>query len=80
MQVASMNPSTIGTMEGTGDEPDSLLNQEYIRDSRRTIRDLIKEAVAQVRENIQVTRVMRFEVGTSGGAAAPEPEAEKVEA
>src|SRR5205823_5752038 len=54
MQVASMNPSTIGTMDGTEDEPDALLNQEYIRDARRTIRDLIKETIAQVRENIQV--------------------------
>jgi len=80
MQVASMNPSTIGTMEGTGDEPDALLNQEYIRDSRRTIRDLIKEAVAQVRENIQVSRVMRFEVGMASGTDAPAPEAETVEA
>jgi elongation factor Ts len=68
MQVASMNPSTIGTMEGEGDEPDALLNQEYIRDSRRTIRDLIKETIAQVRENIQVSRVMRFEVGMSGAS------------
>lgn len=80
MQVASMNPATIGTMEGEGDEPDALLNQEYIRDSRRTIRDLIKEAVAQLRENIQVSRAVRFEVGMSGAAAAPETEEEKVEA
>lgn len=71
MQVASMNPSTIGTMEGEGDEPDALLNQEYIRDSRRTIRDLIKETIAQVRENVQVSRVMRFEVGMSQANAAP---------
>jgi elongation factor Ts len=70
MQVASMNPTTIGTMEGEGDEPDALLNQEYIRDARRTIRDLIKETIAQVRENIQVSRIMRFEVGMSGAAEA----------
>ena len=66
MQVASMNPATIGSMEGGEDEPDALLNQEYIRDARKTIRDLIKETIAQVRENIQVSRVMRFEVGMSG--------------
>lgn len=70
MQVASMNPASIGTMEGTGDEPDALLNQEYIRDARRTIRDLIKETIGQVRENIQVSRVMRFEVGMSGATNA----------
>lgn len=79
MQVASMNPTTVGTMEGEGDEPDALLNQEYIRDSRRTIRDLIKETIAQVRENIQVSRMIRFEVGTSD-AHITEAQPETVEA
>jgi elongation factor Ts len=65
MQVASMNPTTVGSMEG-GDESEGLLGQEYIRDSRKTIRDLIKETIAQVRENIQVSRFQRFEVGMSG--------------
>jgi elongation factor Ts len=64
MQVASMNPTTVGSMEE--DDGEGLLSQEYIRDSRKTIRDLIKETIAQVRENIQVSRFMRFEVGTSG--------------
>jgi elongation factor Ts len=63
MQIASMNPSTVGSMEDNDGE--GLLGQEYIRDSRKTIRDLIKETIAQVRENIQVSRFMRFEVGTS---------------
>jgi elongation factor Ts len=48
------------------DDGEGLLSQEYIRDSRKTIRDLIKETIAQVRENIQVSRFMRFEVGMSG--------------
>lgn len=64
MQVASMNPTTVGSMEE--DDGEGLLSQEYIRDSRKTIRDLIKETIAQVRENIQVSRFMRFEVGMSG--------------
>jgi elongation factor Ts len=77
MQVASMNPTTVGSMEE--DDGEGLLSQEYIRDSRKTIRDLIKETIAQVRENIQVSRFMRFEVGMSGvgptdGDAEPEPE------
>jgi elongation factor Ts len=64
MQVASMNPTTVGEMdaEDTSDET-VLLNQEYIRDARKTIRDLIKETIGKVRENIQVSRFMRFEVG-----------------
>jgi elongation factor Ts len=65
-----MNPTTVGTMEGTEDGEDALLNQEYIRDSRRTIRDLIKETIAKVRENIVVSRFQRFEVGMSGVDAA----------
>jgi elongation factor Ts len=66
MQVASMNPGTVGSMEGGEEDPDALLNQEYIRDARKTIRDLIKETIGQVRENIVVSRFMRFEVGMSG--------------
>lgn len=64
MQVASMNPQTAGAMDDETDE-NSLLNQEYIRDSRRTIRDLIKETIGKVGENIQVSRLIRFEVGTA---------------
>ena len=70
MQVASMNPTTVGSMEE--DDGEGLLSQEYIRDSRKTIRDLIKETIAQVRENIQVSRFMRFEVGMSGPTSAEE--------
>jgi len=64
MQVASMNPKTVGTLDGNEGE-DALLSQEYIRDSRRTIRDLIKEAIGKLRENIVVSRFMRFEVGVA---------------
>jgi elongation factor Ts len=66
MQVASMNPTSVGTIEGTDGGDDVLLNQEYIRDARKTIRDLIKETIGKVGENIQVSRFQRFEVGTSG--------------
>jgi elongation factor Ts len=74
MQVASMDPKTVGTLEGDEGD-DALLSQEYIRDSRRAIRDLIKETIAKVGENIVVSRFTRFEVGMSGvGNAAPEAE------
>jgi elongation factor Ts len=66
MQVASMNPGSVGTIEGETDDETVLLNQEYIRDARRTIRDLIKETIGKVGENIQVSRFTRFEVGMSG--------------
>ena len=49
MQVASMNPERVGglTDEDTSDET-MLLNQEYIRDPRKTIRDLVKETIGKV--------------------------------
>jgi elongation factor Ts len=66
MQVASMDPSSIGSLEGGDTESeDVLLNQEYIRDPRKTIRDLVKETIAKVGENIQISRFARFEVGTA---------------
>jgi len=73
MQVASMNPQTVGSLEGDEGE-DALLSQEYIRDARRTIRDLIKETIAQVGENIVVSRFMRFEVGMSPAGQEAEGE------
>jgi len=69
MQVASMNPGTPGTMDDESDE-NALLNQEYIRDSSKTIRDLIKETIGKVGENIQISRLVRFEVGTSTPASS----------
>ena len=42
----------------------SLLNQVFIKDSKRTIEDLVKEHVAKLGENIIVRRFARFELGT----------------
>ncbi len=53
MQVASMNPK----------DSSVLLKQEYIRDSEKTIGDLVKEAIAKLGENITVGRISRFELG-----------------
>ena len=52
MQVASMNPKDV----------DSLLKQDYIRDSSKTIDSLIKEAIAKLGENIVVKKLQRFEI------------------
>lgn len=52
MQVAAMNPKDVG----------SLLKQEYIRDSSKTVEDLIKEAIAKLGENIVVGNFQRFEL------------------
>ena len=48
----------------------SLLDQPFIRDGRQTIRDVIKERIAKLGENIIVRRFSRFEVGAGVGPAA----------
>lgn len=53
LQVVSMNPKDV----------ESLLKQEYIRDSSKTIEQLIKEAIAKLGENIVVKRFKRMEIG-----------------
>jgi len=52
MQVAAMNPKNV----------ESLLKQEYIRDSSRTIDGLIKETIAKLGENIKVKDFQRSEI------------------
>jgi elongation factor Ts len=68
MQIAAMNPSRIGDEPTDGDglppESDSpLLDQAYIRDNSKTMRDLVKQGMASFGENIVVRRIMRFELG-----------------
>ena len=53
MQVAAMKPENV----------DSLLKQEYIRDSSRTIEALIKDVIGKLGENITLKRFQRFEIG-----------------
>jgi elongation factor Ts len=43
-----------------------LLEQEYIRDSSKTIRDLIDEMVGVVGEKLKVSRFVRMELGGAG--------------
>lgn len=52
MQVASMDPQSV----------DELLEQPYIRESSKTIKDLITEVVAKTRENIKLLDFKRFQV------------------
>jgi elongation factor Ts len=44
----------------------SLLDQTFIKDGKVTIRDLIREHIGKLGENIQVRRFARFEVGADG--------------
>ncbi len=42
-----------------------LLEQPWIRDGDKTIEDLLKETIASLGENIQITRFVRFALGES---------------
>ncbi len=53
LHIASMNPKTV----------EELLEQEYVRDPSKKIKELIKEAVLKFGENIKVNRFMRWELG-----------------
>ena len=52
MQIAAMDPKDVET----------LLKQEYIRDSGTTIEGLVKNAIGKIGENITVKKFVRFEV------------------
>lgn len=47
-----------------------LLEQPFIKDAKLTIRDLIRDRIAKVGENIVVSRFARFEVGARDEDAA----------
>jgi elongation factor Ts len=68
MQVAATGPLSISPDDlppGTDGDANEmcLLLQPYIRDPARTIQELITEAIAQTKENIQIRRFARFELG-----------------
>ena len=67
MQVAATNPRYIGPDDRPEDdeseEENRLLLQPFIKDPQKKVEDVIAEAVAKVRENIQVKRFTRFELG-----------------
>lgn len=55
MQVAAMNPATV----------DELLEQPYIRDGSKTIKELVTAVAAATGENVHVRRIQRFALGES---------------
>jgi len=68
MQVAAMSPQFISQEEGTEAadieaQTACLLLQPYIRKPDMTVQNIIDETIAQVGENIKVSRFARFEVG-----------------
>ena len=68
MQVAAMPPQFISKDEVPKEsdiEPEAacLLLQPYIKDTAKTVQDVIIETIAKVGENIKVNRFTRFELG-----------------
>jgi elongation factor Ts len=55
MQVAAMDPATV----------EELLEQPYIRDGSKKIKDLVTEVAAATKENVHVRRIQRFALGES---------------
>lgn len=68
MQIAAMNPLVVNVddrkpeMEGR-DEEIVLLSQPFIKDSGKSIGDMVKDAIAKTGENVRVSRFVRFELG-----------------
>ncbi len=48
----------------------SLMDQPYIKDQAITVEEMVKQTVAQLSENIQVRRFVRFVLGEGTGEAA----------
>ena len=47
-------------------EENVLMEQAFIKDDSRTIEDLRKEVVAELKENVVIRRFVRFELGEAG--------------
>lgn len=67
MQVAAMNPQFVNVDDAPADFPGSredaaLLEQPFIRDQSKAIRDLLAEAIGKLGENIRIRRFSRFEL------------------
>ncbi len=52
MQIAAMGPEDV----------DELLKQPFIKDESQTVQDVVKEAIAEVGENVNIERFARYEV------------------
>ena len=63
MQIAAMDPATVGGDEPEANEEESLLLQPFIKDPSKSIQDLINETVGKLGENIRVRRFQRFSLG-----------------
>ena len=68
MQVAALAPQYISEEDipevaDVMPEEVCLLNQQYIKDTTKTVKEVITETIAKVGENITVSRFIRYELG-----------------
>ncbi len=68
MQVAAMGPKYVSAEELPPDSDEApeevcLLEQPYIRDPSRKVKDLVTELIAKTGENIKIRRFCRYELG-----------------
>jgi len=69
MQITAMNPLYIQADQIPNgavlpeDEIVCLVDQTFIKDPSKTIKDLIVEVIARTGENIRISRFVRFELG-----------------
>ena len=70
LQIAAMSPQAVedekplDDLDSTDGEP-RLLYQAFVKDSSKTVRDLVTDVVGRVGENIVVRRFVRYELGSS---------------
>ena len=48
-----------------------LLDQPFIKDAKLPVRDLVRDSIAKLGENIIIRRFARFEVGTANADRRP---------
>ena len=68
LQIAAMSPQFVSAEDmpqETKEDPKlaCLLLQPFIKDTEKTVQDVITETIAKVGENIKVRRFIRFELG-----------------
>ncbi len=68
MQVAALSPQFISREEvppgaSINPEEDCLLQQPFIKEPDKTVQEVVAETIGKVRENIRVSRFVRFRLG-----------------
>ncbi|TAJ16669.1 MAG: translation elongation factor Ts [Dehalococcoidia bacterium] len=68
MQVAAMSPLALTPEEVPADaagtkEENALMTQAFIKDSKKSIGDLVKDVISTTGENVRIARFSRFEIG-----------------